>query len=473
MKQGAMPEDGNQPQLRPKLDLLVIAYLFHLVVPALLLVDVVTTWLRRKITPESWGAETFVSGFAAAWLVAGLGALILSRDRPGFLRRIGKPLLAIYVTYMMLIFVEGFLRADLRLRPRFPHAELLGSRGVISVDPNVWPGVHGTKRFTINELGLRGPMPPKRGPAYKILAVGGSTTICPTLDDSEAWPQLLMDGMNAGQKSYPVWVGNAGVSGTNILQHLVLLQSLPGVLRADMLIFLVGVNDLAINLAFEGAPTEAFLESMSRSEKSAYPLYRRLQLFLLIRQAVRDMRHRFGNSGFERPFEPTKFRQQRAKLPIVPLPDLHTGLEEYRSRILALASRCRELESRCLFLTQPSMWRSDLSPAEQRLLWFGYVGRWDKPKGYGSAADLARAMDAYNRTLLDVCRQNGLECYDLAAHIPKDISAFSDDVHFNEAGSRLVAETLKEYLLSQPPFGTQPNSSGGGQRQAAVSGKRD
>jgi len=171
----------------------------------------------------------------------------------------------------------------------------------------------------------------------------------------------------------------------------------------------------------------------------------------------------FGHSGSERQLDIGSFRDRRAASPVLPLPDLDTGLEEYRRRVLSLASRCRALELRCLFVTQPSMWRSDLSPAEQRLLWLGYVGRWEKPKGYISAADMARAMDAYNRTLLDVCRQNGLECYDLASQIPKDTSAFVDDAHLNEAGARLVAQNLKQYLLSHSPFSTQAKSSRGGQ----------
>ncbi len=63
-------------------------------------------------------------------------------------------------------------------------------------------------------------------------------------------------------------------------------------------------------------------------------------------------------------------------------------------------------------------------------------------------------MDAYNQTLLNLCRQDHLECYDLASSIPKDTSAFVDDVHFNIGGARMVAEFLAARLLAAPPFGT-------------------
>jgi lysophospholipase L1-like esterase len=64
-------------------------------------------------------------------------------------------------------------------------------------------------------------------------------------------------------------------------------------------------------------------------------------------------------------------------------------------------------------------------------------------------------MDMYNHAMLDVCQQSGLECYDIASLVPKDTSAFYDEMHFNEAGARLIARELKQYLLSRPPFAAQ------------------
>lgn len=93
-----------------------------------------------------------------------------------------------------------------------------------------------------------------------------------------------------------------------------------------------------------------------------------------------------------------------------------------------------------------------MSPAEQRLLWQGYVGPFDHPAGYVSAGDMERAMDMYSRAPLDVSEQSSLECVDIASHIPKDTSVFFDDMHYNENGARLVARDLEQYLVSKPPF---------------------
>jgi hypothetical protein len=137
---------------------------------------------------------------------------------------------------------------------------------------------------------------------------------------------------------------------------------------------------------------------------------------------------------------------------MLPLPDLSTGLREYRGRVEALAARCKDLHMRCLFLTQPTMWRADVSDSENGTFWLGYIGQLEKPKGFLSPGDAGKAMDLYNQALLGVCREQHLECFDIAAKIPKDNSAFFDEMHFNENGARLMARNLTEYLLSRPPF---------------------
>jgi len=446
-------------------------YLFHLAAPALLLADIVNAWLREKIVIRPTGSMAAWAAILVLWLAAGIGWFFLSRSRQGILRKSYPTLITVYTIYLAAIFLEIFLRLTGFSAP-IPHARLPLTRVVSTMDPKLTPGISGTKVFSTNALGLRGPMPPRFGSTYRIIAIGGSTTICTNLDDSEDWPHLVMEGMNASEKSRRVWVGNAGISGANTIHHLVLMQWLPGVMPVDMMILLIGVNDLESSLAFEGASTQALIEQYAgyqgdlppgvhwRSE-TVYPYYRRLKLVLLLQQAGQKLRQRLHRAG-DQPV--SKFdvaigavdlvdRKRRAAAKIVPLPDLSTGLKEYHNRIVALANQCRGLQVRCLFLTQPTMWRGDLSPEEQSLLWQGYAGPYRNPRGYISTGELERAMDSYNRVLLDVCGQYGLECLDIAPQIPKNTSAFFDDMHFNEAGSRLVAQLVTKHIVSTPPFG--------------------
>jgi lysophospholipase L1-like esterase len=444
---------------------LLTAFVLHLCVPALLLLDLITSWLGGHIALQATSLdEGVIAAVAPLWLSLGL-YLLLSKNWQTRLRRISGPLLTFYVVVAMLTMVEVIVRIMVIAPPvrgaMQPYTEV-----VTRMDPEVYPGISGVKTFTINKLGLRGPLPPSLGSAYRILAIGGSTTICANLDDSEEWPHQLMERLNASQRTHPVWVGNAGRAATTTVHHLVLMQWLPPVLHVDMAIFLIGVNDLAATLIFDGGPTKAFLEGNAGYEgdlppgthwrSKVYPRYRGLKLFPLVTTAIRNLISWLHPRGLAL-YNLTEVRKQRAMAPVLPLPDLSTGIREYRNRIMALADRCQDLHLRCLFLTQPYLWRDDLSPRELSLLWTGNIGQFGHPKGYLSAGSLARAMDLYNRTLLDVCGQRGLECYDIAARIPKNTSAFFDDEHFNEGGAQLVAGYLSQYLLSSPPRSAGPD----------------
>lgn len=456
---------GHPEGLPLRSKLVIWAYLLHLAMPALILADIVTSRLQGDLTRLSL-TVAIVAGISLLWLLAGIGFLLATPDRRAFADGVVTPMITVYTIGLTLLLVETVIRVT-DLAPGPSPLPLHQRMRVVTqaIDPAIAPGVSGAKTYTVNALGLRGPLPPVSGPAYKIVAVGGSSTFCFDLDDAEAWPQLLMNRMNAGRRPVPVWVGNAGENGFNSVNHIVLMQWLPGVIKPDMVIFLPGANDLGASLAFDGASTQAFLEKAAgfegdlprgvlwRTPKLEYPRLRRLKLLLILRQSVANAKQLLHPPKTLRPMELVAQRKLRATSPAVPLPDLDTSLREYRLRLLTLANRCRDLKLRCLFLTQPALWRSDLSPAEQNLLWTGNVGPVEHPRGFVSAGDLAKAIDLYNRTVLDVCRQTGLECLDLASRIPKDTSAFFDDVHFNENGSRLVAQVLKEYMVSRPPFG--------------------
>ena len=460
---------GNPP-------LFVAGYFLHLILPALLAVDVITAW-RKGSAFHLRSLDTVVAVVAVLWLVGGCALWFLAQNRQGLRERTARVLLGVYTVYATLILIEALLHL-IAPRATIPGLPAPGSRLVFTVYPNQFPGLHGTKTWSVNQLGIRGPMPPRQGTVYRIMAVGGSTTACTMLGDSEEWPHLLMEDLNRTRSDHPVWVGNAGINGTNTVDHLALMQPLPGLIPSDLVIFLVGINDLIATLAYQGDTTQALLENAAdprrdlpqQTAKSVpYAGYRDLRLTLLIRDAMWNLETRFGRSN--RRNVPSRReggsnsrstavqggreidgRARRSSAPVVPLPDLSTGLKEYRSRIISLANRCRDLKQRCLFLTQPFLWRDNLSASDQRLLWFGWVGFWEHPKGYVPAADLARGLDAYNRAMLEVCSQKGLECYDLARDIPKDTSAFFDDVHFNEGGAQMVAQSLAHYLLSRPPL---------------------
>jgi lysophospholipase L1-like esterase len=59
-------------------------------------------------------------------------------------------------------------------------------------------------------------------------------------------------------------------------------------------------------------------------------------------------------------------------------------------------------------------------------------------------------MHAFNNVLRDVCRLPDVACRDLAAAVPARAEYFYDDMHLSEAGARLVAGLVTDWILELP-----------------------
>ena len=443
---------------------LLTAFLVQLAIPLYLLCDSIYA-IRYKTGGRE---EKFLAWFSAIWIVLALGTWTLGRNRERFVERTSNLVLGVYVTLLLVCVLEFGFRLGVKM---FDHRVLFfksGTKNVYDLTPWYMPGTSPRVTLTINSVGLRGPLPPQGMNVYKIIAIGGSTTQCAALDDSQAWTQVLMDELNRAQSKYAVWVGNAGVSGATTVDHVYCLRQRPVLSQADMLIFLIGINDLQTTLNFNGASTEAalderaeaFLEHVPAGVTTSRGILRRSWLLALARKGVSELHNpptRTQMMNIEGHLQAVSMQSyQRALGPTVPLPNLSIGLAEYGHRIQQVENECRQRKLRCAFLTQPTIWRPGLTLSEQRLLWFGGVGHDGETFGYAAIDDLQQAMDAYNNALMKICGQDHLECYDLAAAIPKNTTALYDDVHLNIGGARMVADFLAKQLLSKGPFTEKP-----------------
>ncbi len=319
--------------------------------------------------------------------------------------------------------------------------------------PELMPGIEGESRFTINERGFRAdPLTADRDPV--LLALGGSTTECAYLDDREAWPRLLQDRLAARHPR--VWVGNAGRSGLDTRHHVVQMEKLlPQLPELDLVILLVGLNDLHHRLfrdtRYRPIPVDRLASNrfILRRAFAQRPGEARSRSFLgarvveLIAPADPDgvLQERVGAA-----YAVQRAGRRDALALRDALPDLSTGLEAYRRNLLQILAIARAHGVRVVFGTQPSIWRPDLSERERALLWLGGIGR-EERREYYSVEALAEGMARYNDVLRNVCRGQRVECVDLAATLPRDTTAYYDDVHFNEGGARAVADAFAARLL--------------------------
>jgi lysophospholipase L1-like esterase len=308
-------------------------------------------------------------------------------------------------------------------------------------------GISLRPRYSTNVWGLRGDEPPADWERSRtIIAVGGSTTECRMLDDSKTWPFLLQQRLRSTDPA--VWVGNGGISGQTSRGHAIFVDEVVRKLRPDMVVILVGANDLWAAMRDERR------QHGSRSDQPVDNLFYRafarsrlLQLLYTWKQVLVDKVEVQSFDGKDRmhfaPFTETRPFEEELK-------ELAPDIQQYGQRIERLITLTKSLGTKSVFLTQPLLF-------EDTPYWRGRNGVPTWIRGVRrqiSAATHWRLLDRYNRALLAACDKAGVPCFDLAAAIPHDPMYFYDSAHLNERGAELVAEKVSQFLVShQLPAG--------------------
>jgi lysophospholipase L1-like esterase len=336
-------------------------------------------------------------------------------------------------------------------------------------DVKTAPGVHGPSRFHINSMGVRGrEWAADRDGEFRVLCMGGSTTECIVTDQETVWTSLLEQRLGAvdGRRA---WIGNIGRSGIFTDVHVLQARELLDVYDPDAMTLLVGINDLCEALCRSETFDLAIFcsdERVRRMEELAFAVVppwanpghawnplRCTHLWTLLHDVKFSLRveeamdSRFNNVR--------KWQEQRAAgSRRAALPDLGAALAHYEKNVREIIELARRHDVKLLLMTQPVLWRADLTPAEDAVLWMG--GTRDlkhSPPGtpFYAAGALADGMDAYNRTLLRIAAETGTACLDLAAVIPKSTTYFFDDCHFTDAAQPLIADVVAAALQGFHP----------------------
>jgi lysophospholipase L1-like esterase len=319
------------------------------------------------------------------------------------------------------------------------HTRTPGVRTVLRPDPKLMPGVSGESVVQYNDRGIRGgPIPSDRS-VYRILCVGGSTTECLYLDDNETWPHVMMEDLNARTGSAKVWVGNVGISGFSTLNHLRFVQESNLPKEMDCLVFLVGANDFLKHLSGR-LREEAFSPIWVKS--SCWGLIIRSWAAIRLRQG----RSELDTEDVEGKIYVTRRAVRQRAIKTDEQPDMSEALAGYRERLREIIKRCRAMNVRCIFLTQPMVWNSSLSKEFESLLWLGGL----RDGRFVTQSRLRDGIEAYNRTLKETCAENKVECVDLSPISGRE-ELFYDDAHFNELGAREVARLVAIQVATKMP----------------------
>ena len=320
--------------------------------------------------------------------------------------------------------------------------------------PGTVPGVEGPAEMRTNAWGIRGDEIPAN--SYRILALGGSTTLCVVLDQEETWTHLIQAELNT---TSPVrtWVGNVGIDGSKLFDAYHQIRDMvPALPRIDTIVLLHGFNDLQYRLIYidDYAEKLDFLRKKIAPSRDQTPEFLRLRTMKLLSGYLRYSRNA-GMREYADFYQKMRLKRQNAALIKRTDPPIADALRFYEETLRLIIDETRRQKIRLVLLTQPGLYRNDLNARERGLLWMGAEGdvmRRDHSGIYYSAPVLARALERYNALTLEICRTENIECIDLAGRLPKTTEIFYDDLHFTEAGSRQVARIVSDALKERPPY---------------------
>ena len=244
----------------------------------------------------------------------------------------------------------------------------------------------------------------------RILAVGGSTTLCKDAFETAGvdWPQALETRLNRGRTGATYEVLNAGGDAYSTAHSLVNVELRLVEFDPDVVVLMHNVNDATANFYGDGATPDY-------GNKYLRPYYLNPQL-----QATRSFTGLLYQSAFlTRRGLPQWLADKSGDLH--PDNDPSAGLRYFRRNLETLIAVCRTHGIEPVLLSQPST----LEPGPY------------SPMGLHVA---------YNRAIAEVAAEHGVTFVDMFARLGGDRRHFVDNVHYSPEGVERFAELLEPGL---------------------------
>lgn len=352
----------------------------------------------------------------------------------------------LYILYLILI-VFICLEILLRIFNPFPNRIVnnkivLPKNQIYNLPNNNFQKLKKNSVHTKNSLGFRGSEWSNSANKIKILTVGGSTTECFFVDDKLTWSNNLSDLLGND-----FLLNNAGLNGHSSVGHIKLLEDNIKSIKPDFIIFLIGINDLA--LCQNG--TNKFDEH-SKSQKALIFISEYSRLVNMIHSFYRS--YQAKKMGLSDTIEWDLLKRSKEAQSGNNVDQISQNKQisdcqvEYGIRIQKLISICNQERIKPIFLTQPLLFGDAIDPITNLDL--------GKFKVYNQTGKEYYAdIHIFNKTLINVCNTNNVKYVDLAELLPKSSAFFYDDMHFSDMGCKKVAELLyndlKTYWKSNYP----------------------
>lgn len=289
--------------------------------------------IEKFISPDQNIESPFVLASIYIVNISGLAAiiwLIATKEKTRFYKNFYSILILIFTPILFLeILIKLLLPSVIDDYLLYRIAWPKNTHTTFWPDSNILQGVYGKSEFQTSSIGVRG-REINESDSIRILTVGGSTTECLYLDQSESWPCLLEKQLKDVYKN--VWVGNIGRSGFLTPHHLEQIRVFPtDKYKIDLVIILVGNNDIA-TLLKHGTEyyTSLDYETPFYKMTASWILFERINFMILNLFDYYDNFIRDSNGVAYSKWR--QYRNQASKI-IHTLPDLTLGKNLYQNRL--------------------------------------------------------------------------------------------------------------------------------------------
>ena len=303
-----------------------------------------------------------------------------------------------------------------------------------------------------NSLGFRGPeLPEDQDNHYIIFTVGGSTTEVSRIDDSATWSTLLSSSLQS--RFSGVWLNNAGLDGHSTYGHKLLLKEYILPIGPDMIIFLIGVNDLHRE-DLRNIDDAGIIKNANSFTAKIYFLANRLETANL---ALAGWRYYLASKKkliyTQLDLSKAKIQPEDIDFDISPLQQAEKPyVEAYHARVVELIGISKRAGATPVFMTQPLFYGCETDPSSG--IEFKKLSVTTLKLGLKSACFFWQRMELYNDALRRACDEHDVHLIDVAKKMPHDSQLYYDYLHHNKLGqkelARIVSEGMLLYFEQQP-----------------------
>lgn len=286
--------------------------------------------------------------------------------------------------------------------------------------------------ISINSLGFRGPEIAAEKPAgtVRLAFLGASTTISHEVSGNEfVWPHLATASLSQAFPKARFDYVNGGVSGYTVNSSFKNLEYRIAPLRPDVIIIYHATNDMSGELRelalAQGLIAEGGFQEFSWPGRYSV-LWNLVEKNLRVMAAERISLENRDRLVFDPPRLGAEFRANLVKL-------VHSAQKQ--AKVVAIATFSTHLRKG---QTQEQQQRA-MASAIFYMPFMTFEG-------------LLASYERYNQIIGEVARETGALLIEGENDIPGTPAYFTDSVHFNDEGSKAMADRVSRALATNPAF---------------------